>query len=80
MIVTIEISYYPLTDDFNSPIQLFLNKLQREEIEVEVGTMSTLITGEFEKVMEILQNSMGDVMEKYPSVFNMKISNSCIVK
>ena len=80
MIVTAEISYYPMTTSFDQPIDLFLKKLEQENIEVKVGTMSTLLTGEYKIVMDILTNSMRELMEDYPSVFTIKISNSCVIK
>ncbi len=80
MIVSVEISYYPLTGDFITPVNAFIQQLAWEGIAVETGQMSTIITGEWETVMKLLTKSMGDLMEKYPSVFTMKISNSCQIK
>jgi len=80
MIITIEISYYPLSADFNNPISSFLEKLKSDNIKVEVGLMSTVLVGEYDEVMKILTVAMKELMDKYPSVFNMKISNSCLIK
>lgn len=80
MIITIEISYYPLSDDFNNPVHSFIEKLKSKDVEVDVGIMSTIITGEYDIVMGIITASMKELMDKYPSVFNMKISNSCLIK
>ncbi len=77
--VSVEISYYPLADDFNAPIREFLNKLSNDKLIIESGKMSTIIIGEYSDVMDTLSSSMGNLMDKYPSVFNIKISNSCIV-
>jgi len=79
MIITIEISYYPLVEDFNLLVNTFIKKIYTPDIKVETGKMSTIITGEYSEVMDLQTNAMGDLMEKYPSVFNLKISNSCIV-
>ncbi len=72
MIITIEISYYPLSGDITEPINSFVDKLKSDDIKVETGIMSSIITGEYDKVMKILNNSMKELMDKYPSVFNIK--------
>lgn len=79
MIVTVEISYYPLTEDFNTPISSFLQQLSGSDLAIETGTMSTQITGEYSDVMRLLTSAMGALMEHYPSVFNLKLSNACRV-
>lgn len=79
MIVTAEISYYPLAEDFNQPIDEFLQKINQTGIDIETGKMSTLISGEYTAVMKVLTIAMEDLFDRYPSVFNLKISNSCVV-
>ncbi|WP_299989493.1 thiamine-binding protein [uncultured Pontibacter sp.] len=79
MMVTLEISYYPLTEDFSTPINHLLELLQRTKFTVEIGTMSTLITGEYDELMPHLTKVMGELMAQYPSVFNIKLSNACRV-
>lgn len=77
--VSVEISYYPLADDFNAPIREFLNKLSNDKLIIESGKMSTIIIGEYIDVMNLITSAMGDLMKEHPSVFNIKLSNSCIV-
>lgn len=77
--VSVEISYYPLADDFNAPINEFLKKLSNDKLIIESGKMSTIIIGEYIDVMNMLTLAMGDLMVNFPSVFNIKLSNSCIV-
>lgn len=77
MIVTVEISYYPLTEDYSRPVNCFLEKISKSNITIEEGKMSTILIGEYKIIMELLNNSIYELMEKYPSVFNIKISNSC---
>lgn len=79
MYVSVEISYYPLTPDFTTPIQSFIDKIKDEKVQIETGPMSTVISGEYALVMSHLTDAMGKLMEEYPSVFTLKISNSCIV-
>ena len=79
MIVSVEISYYPLTEDFNAPIELFIKKINSKDVTIKTGKMSTLLTGEYSHVMKLLMDGMDAMMQEYPSVFNIKISNSCIL-
>jgi uncharacterized protein YqgV (UPF0045/DUF77 family) len=80
MIVSVEISYYPLIEDYNKPIDNFIRKIDNPGITLNTGTMSTVVTGDYVEVMQLLTQAMGDLMNDYPSVFNLKISNSCIIK
>jgi uncharacterized protein YqgV (UPF0045/DUF77 family) len=76
--ISLEISYYSLTDDYKTPVKEFLEVLgKKPKISVETGTMSTSLAGEYDEVMEILTGSMRELMGKYPSVFCIKISNAC---
>lgn len=77
--ITIEISYYPLTSGFSEPIDEFLELLPKTGMQIEVGTMSTLIIGEYSETMQHLVKVMGELMNKYPSVFTFKISNACTI-
>lgn len=78
MIVTVEISYYPLSDNYNAPISDFIDKLiKNNKIKVDPGKMSSTITGEYSEVMNTLSSAMKDLMESNASVFNIKISNAC---
>lgn len=81
MIITAEISYYPLTGDIDNPINSFIEEMRsKKDISVETGRMSTVISGEYNNVMNILSDGMGRLMKEYPSVFNLKVSNACRVR
>lgn len=77
MIITLEISYYPLADNYSIIIDDFIRKISNKNITVEIGKMSTIMIGEYDEIMGILTNSMKELMIEYPSIFNLKISNSC---
>ncbi len=78
MIISVEISYYSLTEDYKNPVREFLDALQANgKIEVEPGTMSSVLTGKYDDVMRLLNENIKIFMEKYPSVFTLKISNAC---
>ena len=75
MKITLDISYYPLQEDFITPIDGFIDDLRKKGIAVEVGKMSTSMVGDYDLIMASLKDSMGAFMAKYPSVFNLKITN-----
>ena len=78
MEISVEISYYALQNDYNTPVLEFLGKIDRQPgISIEPGMMSTLITGEYNTVMTLLVQTLEPLMEKYPSVFTLKIANAC---
>lgn len=80
MIVSVEISLYPLGQDSNNAIDVFIHLLaDNRNLVVEPGKMSSIITGELSEIMKTLNTSMEKVFEENPAVFNLKISNCCPV-
>ncbi|MGC9470061.1 MAG: hypothetical protein ACP5D1_00810 [Bacteroidales bacterium] len=78
MNISLEISYYPLTEQYSTPIKGFIDGLGSDHrISVQPGPMSTLISGDYDVVMEDLVHQLKPLLEKYPSVFTMKLSNAC---
>jgi len=78
MEITIEISYYPLLDKYNEPVKMFINELSHnKQVTIEPGIMSSVITGQYDDVMNLLQNKLKPFLKNFPSVFTLKISNSC---
>lgn len=78
MIVALEISLYPLNDNFEKPIDIFLSLLaENKSINIEAGKMSSVISGELSEIMKTLTTSMEKVFNESPAVFNLKISNCC---
>jgi uncharacterized protein YqgV (UPF0045/DUF77 family) len=78
MEITIEIGYYPLMNGYKKPVENFIEKLaENKTVTIECGTMSSLLTGSYEDVMELLNKQLKPFLEKYPSVFTLKISSAC---
>jgi len=78
MEITVEIGYYPLMKDYEKAVESFLEKLaENKNVNLESGTMSSLLTGSYEDVMELLNRQLKPFLEKYPSVFTLKISSAC---
>jgi uncharacterized protein YqgV (UPF0045/DUF77 family) len=80
MKVAIDISLYPLADDFIPPIQDVIERLnQHDGISVVTNPMSTQLRGEFEDVMSALQQEVKTTFEQTPkAVFAIKILNNPI--
>ncbi len=78
MYITVEISLYPLCENYGKYIHEFLQRLNRyEDIEIQTTAMSTMLAGSYEKVMELLIQEIKPVFEKYSAVFTLKIANAC---
>jgi uncharacterized protein YqgV (UPF0045/DUF77 family) len=78
MKVTVEISFYPLVDNYVDPILNFIERLKNHsEIDVIVGSLSSIVIGELSDILRIFEGEMSKSMEKFPSVFTLKIVNSC---
>lgn len=77
MRASIEISYYPLKEEFIPPIQSFIDRLNTySEIIVETNGMSTQVIGEYDQVMAILTKEMKAAMELPYSIFVLKVINA----
>jgi uncharacterized protein YqgV (UPF0045/DUF77 family) len=78
MEITVEIGYYPLMNGYEKPVEDFIEKLAaNKKVTIECGTMSSLLTGSYKNVMELLNKQLKPFLEKYPSVFTLKISSAC---
>lgn len=78
MKIAVDISLYPLDEDFIPPIKNFIHRLNNyNSIEVITNNMSTQIIGEYEVIMSILNNEIRDTFEVLPkAIFAVKILNN----
>jgi len=78
MTISIEISMYPLAEEFGKPILDFIKKIKSyENLSVKTNSMSTQIFGKYDEVMDALKNEMRPVFaEKMKTVMVMKIINA----
>lgn len=75
MTSTIEISYYPLRDDYPDYVLLFLEKIRSiEGIEIHTNGMSTILIGEFDRMWVSLGALMMDEFDSAASLFVMKVA------
>lgn len=78
MQVAIDISLYPLHEDFIPPIKAIIDRLsQYKDIEVDRNRMSTQLRGDFDVVMPILNAEIKATFLDVPkAVFAIKILNN----
>lgn len=80
MKVAIDISLYPLDENFIPPIKNVIERLgQHAGIEIEYNRMSTQLRGEFDVVMPALTEEIRTTFVDVPkAVFAIKILNNPI--
>lgn len=78
MQVAVDISLYPLADEFLAPIQDVIARLNAyDALEVSTNPMSTQIRGEYGQVMAALTHEIGETFEAVPkAVFAIRILNN----
>ena len=73
-----EISLYPLGGmRLSTRIKRFVASLERSGLTVEVGRMSTIISGESATVFRALQNAFESDAACGGTVMTVKVSNAC---
>ena len=78
MKIQAEISLYPLRqNELTRPIRQFIELLEDNKLKVELGPMSTLVTGEAPVLFEKMQKAFERLAEEYEVVMTAKISNAC---
>lgn len=78
MRIAVDISLYPLSEDFIPPIKDVIERLNRHDgIEVVTNRMSTQLVGDFDVVMPALQAELRTTFEAVPkAVFAIKVLNN----
>lgn len=70
MNVSVEISMYPLHDEYKDKIQLFIDHLNNRSqgVEVRTSNMSTRIFGGFDDVTSLLNAAMKESMRQFGKI------------
>jgi len=70
MNLSVEISMYPLQEDYKIKISDFLDDLNSHTnmVEIRTSNMSTRLFGEYNKVCELLNSAMLRSMQKYGKI------------
>lgn len=74
MRISVDISLYPLTEDYVEPILAFIAQLEsNSKLIVKRNSLSTQVFGEYRDVMDMLNKEIEVVFDELPhSVFAMK--------
>ena len=83
MKTTVEISLYKLqeedsSDDYRLIVKEFLSSLENKNLEIETNGLSSLIYGDYSDIIELLNNEVKYFLDKYRSVFVLKISKGVL--
>lgn len=74
MRITVDISMYPLTENYIEPIKTFIEKInENKEITIETNKVSTQIRGEHSVIMPLLTEEMIRVFENMRASFVIKL-------
>lgn len=74
MKIAVDISYYPLVEEFKKPIKAFIAKLEAiEGVEVQKNPMSTQVKGDHAIIMPYLTEKIVEEFETYRASFVIKI-------
>jgi len=77
MKTSVEISYYPLNQEYVPPIKDFIDRLnQDKKLIVKTNGMSTQIFGDYDHVMDTLSKEIKHSFSNPHSVFIMKVINA----
>ena len=81
MRVSIDISLYPLTPNYEAPIIAFIERLHgKEEIQVATNHLTTQLTGDYDAVMDLLKDAMRPTLASDTSCsFVIKLLNVVVV-
>ena len=74
MEISVDISMYPLQQDYEAPILAFITQLEKEDsVEVVRNELSTQIHGDYKTIMALLEKEMFSVFTEIPdSIFVLK--------
>lgn len=73
MKITVDISLYPLNENFIPHIKGFIAKLKSyNELSVLTNNVSTQISGDYDYVMQVLNNEIKNIFEEVRSVLVLK--------
>lgn len=77
MKTSVEISYYPLDQEFVPPIREFIDRINKYDgLVAKTNGMSTQVFGEYDVLMPALVKEIRQSFENPHSVFVMKIINA----
>jgi uncharacterized protein YqgV (UPF0045/DUF77 family) len=74
MKVSVDISLYPLKEEFKTPIKDFIKKVEESGFKLKKNNMSTSVYGEYSEVMQWLNDNMeATLLDDQNAVFVLKV-------
>ena len=74
MNLSVDISLYPLKEEFKSPIKEFIARVENSGFKFKKNNMSTSIYGEYSEIMSWLNNNIeASLLDNENAVFVLKI-------
>ncbi|MFN3195794.1 MAG: YkoF family thiamine/hydroxymethylpyrimidine-binding protein [Chlorobiota bacterium] len=74
MRISVDISLYPLNEDYIKPIKNFINAVNSTEgLEVDTNKLSTQIRGESDIIFDLLKKEIPNAFEENRAAFIIKI-------
>ncbi len=74
MKAVVDISMYPVSNEFIAHIDAFIHSLKKDStLKVTVGNTATVIEGEYDHLMNVLTQEMKKSFENVPCAFNLRI-------
>ena len=81
MQATVEISLYPLTENYSQVVTNFILQLKTNpSIKVETNGLSTQIFGDYDAIMALLSKDMKKLLEEQKAVFVLKLAKGELTK
>lgn len=82
MTAAVEVSMYPLTDDYIPPIDDFLERIRNYEgLHIKTNPSSTRIQGPYKDVMEAVTESMEKTyLDEVKATFVLKVLNTDVTE
>jgi uncharacterized protein YqgV (UPF0045/DUF77 family) len=65
MYLSVQLSYYPLSEDYKPRIKALIARLEKSGLDVHSNRMSTQIFGDFDKVMQVFADALRWSFETY---------------
>ncbi|GAB6070669.1 hypothetical protein JCM30760_17660 [Thiomicrorhabdus hydrogeniphila] len=79
MKVSVDISLYPLQENYRDLVKNFINDIENmPNTTVTTNAMSTTLFGNYQDIMPVLKQAMQNALQEIPqSVFIIKLSGGC---
>ena len=76
MIITVEISMYPLTEHYKTAVEAFILNLKKHSaLQLKVGVLSTLVKGNISEIMPALEQELQVAWKTHQAVFVFKMAS-----